>query len=425
MNQKRRTHRDLFQNILIVLLSLSAVLLFMQSQRYSLGDDESFFGFFSGTQASDSHSNLSMSGRLSAPVHIAVSGAYGRYGSVTLSTADEAFDPLAQLLADALASAGTYSACTGQDFLSALNTTSIYYDFLSPLPLSALADLVNVTADTGDTARYLVLSVQEDGVRLHIWDDALRYLHAPTALSAQDLEQTLDSYELGNAQFAMDLTDSEFSVRNLSPCSLLLSELPVLPVLNAALPAADSNRLLTGLQFNPNTQARYHESTGAEVIRDGGRTLRIHPDGTVFYQSGNDPVLTLDAAAQLPTVQEAVAGSASLLNTLLGSSTGAASLYLQSVRQSGNAMTLVFAYQSGGVPIRFSDGGSAAVVTLQDAAVTSLTLRLRQYTVSETLSPLLPLRQTLALTEAYTGAELSIGYIDDDSSSVRTDWLID
>ena len=39
MGEKKRRRRDLFQNISIVLLSLSAVFLFAQTQLYTLGVD--------------------------------------------------------------------------------------------------------------------------------------------------------------------------------------------------------------------------------------------------------------------------------------------------------------------------------------------------------------------------------------------------
>ena len=55
--------------------------------------------------------------------------------------------------------------------------------------------------------------------------------------------------------------------------------------------------------------------------------------------------------------------------------------------------------------------------------VTSMELRIRQYTVAEVSSLLLPLRQTLAIVPE--GAELSIGYVDNGGDTISAAWLAD
>ena len=122
-------------------------------------------------------------------------------------------------------------------------------------------------------------------------------------------------------------------------------------------------------------------------------------------------------------MEEAVDGTAALLWKLLGDLSGEASLYLESVRQTGEVTTLHFGYHVDGIPIRFSDGGTAAEVTLTGATVTELSLRFRQYTASTADSSLLPLRQALAIAaDEYAGKELSIGYADN-GASVSAQWL--
>ena len=77
------------------------------------------------------------------------------------------------------------------------------------------------------------------------------------------------------------------------------------------------------------------------------------------------------------------------------------------------------------VPIRFSDGGSAAEITLSGTAITRLSLRFRQYSTSGETSLLLPLRQTLAIAAEHPGTELSIGYADGGGDTVPASWLAD
>ena len=105
--------------------------------------------------------------------------------------------------------------------------------------------------------------------------------------------------------------------------------------------------------------------------------------------------------------------------------TGEASLYLQSVSQSGDSTQLRFGYQLAGTPIRFSDGGSAAEITLSGTSITRLTLRFRQYSTTNEQSLLLPLRQTLAIAADHPGVELSVGYADGGGDTVSASWLAD
>ena len=224
--------------------------------------------------------------------------------------------------------------------------------------------------------------------------------------------------------FAADLAEQDINATDLSPCSLFLEQTPSLSSLTSEIPAWDDSLLLADLRFNPNTKNRYTDN-GTEVISESGRSLRLRPDGSVTYQSGGDGTLSIEAAGDVPTLKEAVAGVGTLLNSLLAPTAGDEVLYLQSIRQSGSLTTLTFAYHVGGVPVRFSDGSSAAEVTLDHKAVSALSLRICRYTATGTPSLLLPLRQALAIAQRHPGAELSIGYADYGAGTVEASWLAD
>lgn len=421
-----RKHRDFIQNIAIALLSVSAVFLFAQTQIYNLGVDAGYFSFLSAAAPGTGGTAASQTAVLAAPVRVAVTGPYGRYGNVSLSTSDAAFEPLDRLLGEVLGSARTYGPCDDQAFLSALQNTSVYYDFLEPLPLSVLAGLVGGTTSEDDiTARRLVVSAQGDGVFLYLWDGNETYLRCTTAVSTENLENAISSYELGNAMFAFDNADPALDFGSVAPYSLFLEEEPELPVLSGTVSLSDTDTLLNALQFNPYTRNRYPEPTGTEVVMEGERTLRIRTNGSIYYQSGSDPTLSVRAAEEVPTLQEAVTGTAALLNTLLSPAPGEATLYLQSIQQAGTLTALTFGYQINGVPIRFSNGGSAAQVTLSGTTVSTLELQFRRYTPTEETSLLLPLRQALAIAAKKPGTELSIGYADNGSGTVSAKWLAD
>ena len=423
MNERSRTRRDFIQNITIAVLTVSAVLLFTQTQISNLGASSTLSRLFSGPDVQSSSVITPQQDAVSpgAPVRVAAASTYGRYGGVAMTTSDEEFLPLRQLLEQALGSVQSLTFSSGQAFREALNRTSAYYDFLSPLPLSILADLSQTSLDEDAVfARRLVLAEENGAVALYLWDGANRCYRSGTALSAGDLNAVVSQYELGNAFFAFEGTGDHV----LAPYSLLPGEEPRLPQLAAVSSLSDTTHLLASLGFNPNTQNRYWESETTEVISESnGRTLRLSTDGTVVYQSGDDPTLSIQAAGEVPSMVEAASEVRLLLSELLAPVMGDAQMYLEQIQQVGAATTLRFGYQAGGVPIRFADGGCAAHVTLSGTTVSSMELRIRQYTVTENDSLLLPLRQALAI--AAGGAELSIGYADSGGDTVSAAWLAD
>jgi hypothetical protein len=277
--------------------------------------------------------------------------------------------------------------------------------------------------ETNITARQLLLSLQNEQVFLYLRDTDDRYLCCETDLSPETLSTTINQYELENAQFAFDTQESYY--QPLSPYSLFLETEPTLFTLSGITPKHHTDDLLRVLGFNPNTQNRYPDSQGNEVIMEPGGTLRIRTDGTVVYQSSTDSAaaLSIQSMGDIPTSLEAVIEISTLLRQALLPTLGSANLWLENIQHNGRDTTLRFGYQVGGIPLRFPDGQSAAEVTLSGTTVSSLTLRLRQYTITDASSLLLPLRQALAIAAVHAGSELTIGYIDNGSGTISVQWL--
>ena len=420
MGEQRQDRRNLVQNILITLLALSAAVLFTQTQLYNLN-------LTTSEAPPGPAQSAAPAAELAAPVRTAVTGDYGRCGGLTCTTGDPVFaDPLGRRLLEALGSARDYAPCSRGDFLRALRGPSLYYDFLEPLPLSVLAGLLGGGEDVSPredlSARRLLIVPQEGGAVLYLWDGGENCFRASTAVSSDSLEQVISRYELGDASFAMDGGGLE---RELDPCSLLPAQPPELPSFTLGDPlAGGTDWFLSALGFNPRSRTRHTESSGTELIIDGDRTLRIRPDNTIHYQSGNEPILRVKAAGDLPTAREAALGAGSLLGSLLAPVSGELQPWLQSLRRSGDVTALRFGYQLKGVPVRFQDGGFAAEITLTGSAVTALSLRFRQYNAAEEPSLLLPLPQALAVAAASPGKELSIGYVER-GGECRAYWLSD
>ena len=414
-------HRDFIQNIAITLLAVSALFLFSRTQFFQLGAASvSNYWQRITAPASSATDDVILSDTLSAPVRAAITGEYGRYASVTLTTGEDRFIPIKTLLREVLGSARNRTDSTQAAFLEALGKTSVYCDFLSSLPAAYLADLMGLSTDSSLSIRALAAVEEKGQVILLLWDGGSHYYQCATAVQTSTLTEVLDHFELGVSTFAFE--DSSGYGQRLSPLSLFPDPLPELPQLTLSAASVPTETLLSALGFNPHTNSRYQDASGAEVVVEGDRVIRIGASGAFSYTSGGEAALSIYASGTEPTVREAVTGVQSLLDALTPE--GEVRLYLLSLTQNGSEATLTFGYQLGGVPIRFADGSPAAEVTLSGRAVSSLALTPRQYT-SEAAAALLPLRQAMAIAGKDGGTELSIGYADTGAYPISAVWLAD
>jgi len=427
MTEKQKGPRKVIQNIAIALLSVSAVLLFAQTQLYSLGTSLFGGGTLSGLFESSSSSEAAAApvslADVAAPVQVAVTGHYGRYGQSGLSTTDSSFSTLGTLLGEALGSAVAGSSCDEQTFQDGLGAVSVYYDFLRPLPLELLAGLTGSTLKTNSqSVRSLLLSASGKSVTLYLWDGNQTYTQCSTYVTLENLQEVVGSYELGNAFFAFELGTKYTSF---APLSLFIAGDPTVPILSASTGPTDANALLTALNFNPHTNSRYTEISGTEVIMEGNSTLQIAKDGTVTYRDGGDSDLRIADRSGTPTLSEAVLGGYRLLLSLLSGQVGDAQLCLQSALQSGSSTSLQFGLLVNGLPVRFPDGAAEATMQLSGTVVSGFNLRFRQYTSTEENCLLLPLRQAAAIAKQYPDCELTACYVDAGGSTVSAQWLAD
>ena len=399
-----RAAKNKLQNFLIVLLSVTAALLFLQNRRLTQGDSGLLSRLFAdpGTAIADS---MGQTEAAALPLRFAAAGDYAAYGELGMTTADEAFSSPGALLREALGSASGRQTTDETAFLSALGGTSLYYDFLTALPAS-LQGLEQV--------RYLLLSVQGGSVFLYCGDgeSCLRY---QTKVSVSDLTALVNSQELPGVIFAGQLSQAE----GLAPLSLLPSEDISLPQLSAASCAAES-ALWNLLGFNPRTNNYYLESDGTQVILEGESTLRLRPGSVIRYEGRG---LSLSDQGSFSDAGDAVEAGVRFLSALLQSCGSGTGLLLRQVQATVDGWTMDFDYHAGGYPIRSGSGTAMASLTLRGTEVAELELTLRRYTVTEENSPLLPLTQALAIARRYAGAEVSLGYLDGGGDTLSASWL--
>ena len=313
-----RAAKNKLQNFLIVLLSVTATLLFLQNRRLTRGESSLLSRLFAdpGTAIADS---MGQTEAAALPLRFAAAGDYAAYGELGMTTADEAFSSPGALLREALGSASGRQTADETAFLAALEGTALYYDFLTALPASHLGRHLDCEVPQGlEQVRYLLLSVQGGSVFLYCGDGAsdLRY---QTKVSAPDLTALVNRCELPGVVFAGQLSQAE----GLSPLSLLPSEEVSLPQLSAASCAAESS-LWNLLGFNPRTNNYYLESDGTQVILEGESTLRLQPGSVIRYEGQG---LSLSDQDSFSDAGEAVEAGGRFLSALLqscGSGTGPA-----------------------------------------------------------------------------------------------------
>lgn len=406
---------NLLQNLLILLLSASALFLFIRQQT-----ENPLATFLLSSQTTTNTGDTAEGSLLSVEsvVRIAVSGAYGRYGDLHMTSTSDGFAGIRNLLQEALGSAGAPSACTQQDFRSALDSVSLYCDWTTPLPLPLVAGIIGVSSTAEELAvRRMVLSSDQNSVVLYLTDDHT-YLRCTTKVSAESLLNFISGTQMDAVAFAYEL-DSPSA----TPYSLFhTGELRNYPLLNSSAATQPVDPLLSALGFNPNTNSRYTESNGTEVVRDGERTLRIEPDSTLLYDSGGTylPELSIPFSGETVSVEDAVLCAARTLNQLILNND--ATLYPKAVQATPDGWIVTFDYQVDGVLLRLSSGEPAARVEVTSSGISGFSIRLRRYTVSDENSLLLPLLQAMGIASGGERGELSICYVDS-GSTVAAAWL--
>lgn len=158
----------------------------------------------------------------------------------------------------------------------------------------------------------LVLCPAENGATLYLQDADQGFFLSQTAVSSATLRESLASLDGNGTDFAFSLS-GEFS--QLSPYTLIFSEPPQRYTLSASNALTDQATFLRLAEFNPHTESGYTDSSGNTIIKEVYGTLRLEPDGSVFYQGADEAeagslYYVSAASTEKPTMLEAVAGRA-------------------------------------------------------------------------------------------------------------------
>lgn len=414
------------QNLAILLLSISAGLLLSKTPLF--GENGSLFDRLTAVDA-EIGTTPTRSAAATAPVRMLLTGEYARVGYDAVTTLGDEFEYAGTYLGEAIGSAYNAAAAQEVDLRHALSVQGICFDFTAPLPLELIAAWLGVEAPQGgqwDAVRRCFLRADGERVLLLIQDEQQGAWRFSTALDAAALRTYLASVEGAGAEFAASLGED---YADLSPYTMVFSDVAARPVLEASSAGLSTATILSAAEFNAHTASRYYESdSGALVVVQSLRVLRLGADGSVSYQGGtaeSGSLYYVPTDDGTPDIYAQVSAARALLNALCGDALGNASFYVSGVERDGNGgCTVRFDYMVQGTPVRLSSGEHAASVTIDGQSITAFSLRLRRYDATQEDSLLLPMTLSSAIAAGhYAGCELIVAYVDGGGETVSAAYL--
>lgn len=417
------------KNLLIVLLSLSALYLFTLSPLYLYSPLKDWTDtLFSGSEGPDAVPvSLTAAAR---PIRIAVTNSAGRCGlQYDAAAVDAVFDQTATLLGEALGSAGESRPVSEQRWRQALAADGIFFDFAGSIPLSALTGWLqdgNRNSRLSGDVRRLVLAPGDDGQVWLYCQDAWNtgsFSARSTALSADShLAPAVAPFIPNGANFAFELAGLE----DCYPYTLITAgpeDAPVYAVSPLSGPGGAMDAVLSSLSFSGALVTSYTVDEGT-LYRAGEDTLLAARDGTLTYHGGGT-LYPVAAEGEAPTLAEMIETTRQLLVSAVGALCGDARLYLISARPGETETVITYGYSLGGAQVWSGGEGWCAQFRLTGGSLTSFTLLPRSYTATDTLTPLPPARQATAAMAAKgaQGSELLLVYPDTGGDTAAATWV--
>lgn len=344
------------------------------------------------------------------PVAISVHNSAGRSTAVwDFDALDEAFDRLGAHLGQALDTAELFHKVSASDLQSALQGTSVWFRYGCSLPAPLLASWLGASLEAAVPEVYAcALSVTGGQVMLYLAGESC--YEAATPLDAGELEVLLEAYRPDGSLFAFEAGS------HLSPLSLLPGGTCTVPggAVSEPITSRFMEQLATDLGFNPYSESRYTDSSGAVHFSEANCSLEITADGRVLLSSAAQDRFAAagaDASALVETARQLV--------SLAAADAGVGRLYLSGLTQDGEGTVCTFDYLVSGVQVVL-DGGSAASVTFSGQSVTELSVRPLVFTGGEDNLYPLPVAQAAALLAP--GSELVLQYRIGPDHTLQAGW---
>lgn len=425
--------REGIKSALILLLACSAV--FLASRTSLRGPLADLLAPGQGSGSGNAYLMPTQGLEMARPVRMAAvipgEGHTLRYGAqYDLGASDALFQQGANLLVEALSSAGQPRQISREDWQRALTAApGLYFDFLGNLPLEMLSNWMSVPDCilTG-TVRQMALTVEEGQVLLCYQDTDTEEFYACTAgvVNPDHLVQAVSGLTDNGAFFAFE--SEQYAI--LAPDTLLLRDTPQPGVYESVNPLNSGREGLTQILddlYFPQESTAFYSAGDEQVARNGGESVRLSRRGVAEYgcDSAQDSRYVI-GDGDSATLSEIGDYCRFLAQRTLGQYCGQARLYLSTVQQEGDGLRLNFEYCLEGARVSL-EGGAAASFLVQDSRVVQFALRFRSYTQAQQSGLLLPERQALAVLEALDGdeAQLQLIYTDQGGETVSAQWAVE
>ena len=404
----KKALREWGKSLLILLLTLTALLMFLQLS--GLVDQDW------GGQSADEHGAVDRS-QLLRPYAAAVTLSDGqRCGAVYGTLTDQIYDRFSVLLGEALDGAGGPVTVSEEEWQAALEEPGVYFDFLSPLPLELIAGWLGNQAAApaaGSSAQEICLVVEGARVRLY-FRDGETVQACSTGLDQDGMKSRLEEMTPNGAVFAFQ--DESWSrveggtllTRNLEDLSSYAVRTP-----RPAELSLDAG-LFPALGINSYMADSYREGS-TRVYVDGGVNLRIQAGGLVSVRNteAGDGEISVTAAAEL---------AGEVVQAALGDICGAAGLRIWAVEPGESGWVVQFCYVLEGLPVLLDGDPVAAELEIGDGLCRAQ-LCLREFTGSGGVEkPLVPTLEA-ALVQTAGGGAMQLYYQVWDGR-IWVDWML-
>lgn len=408
-----RRRLDRLQNLLILLLSCSALVLIFHSGmlQSAAGWDRDRTG--SGAQGGAESTSFSRN----VPVTLALQTPEGRWGFQCQQRSVTALydGGLRDLLSQAISTMTGVRTASQEEWQEAVGQGEswVFYDFLYNTSFSA---------QTEGAGRFFFLTLRGGQAEtLYYYNQASRSYYAAQVQASAELDTLLAGYPADGSEFAFQREELDLPAYQLvsraAPNCLVYTAVNPLAVMD------DSAReaLLERLSFNTRAASPYQTADGT-VIREGADTLRLQKNGKLIFQGSESGEARYEAAS--PRDRDLQRKAEDILDQVAG---GQGQFYCQGITSLGDgAAEVTFYYLLGGARVNLWEKDYSAKFYFQGSTLRSYEICLRDYQATEERCAIPPLRQAAAAAAAagQAGKELQLCYRDDGGDQVRASWAV-
>lgn len=423
---------DMAKNVAIVLLSVSAVFLLLKTTLN--GQDSLFGGLGSLFDSSSGTGTVNLpdsenSGLTADPAFLLITAENGSHYAVKYDSEskDKLNTKFSASLGEALGTSGDPKEISSETWREALSGSGVFFDYLYPQPLSAIASWLGFEMSGGASekiARRLCLSSDDGSVFLYFvseGDD--RIYRCTTAVSVSSLEPKIAECPIGSASFAFELGEEYAQLDPYFVFSHESCSLREVTVSNPVRENFDNVALLGYFGMNSRVALEYNENNGSVAYVDGDKSLRIESSGKVIFSATGDSGLYLNSNSSELSVEDCISACYEIAENSVGLTSGDSVIRLVGITDISNpsSCTVSFGYFVDGIPVTLPEGRFAASFQINGGAIVKADLYFRKYVFSGGAINALPEKQAAVIAQS-EGGEPVLTY-EDKTDSVGCTWI--